>query len=75
MNATAINGDEWTGEIITEGFEKFYLYKDSNGFIYESKEAPAYRIDFLNCTQIKVDGKMVIIPITKLQNANISTRD
>lgn len=76
MNATAINGDEWTGEVIVEGHSRFYIYRTFDGQrMYESKEIPAYRIDFSNCTQIEVNGDLVIIPISKLQDVNISTRD
>lgn len=40
MNATANNGDIWTGD--REG--DWWMYKDKDGNLYESREVPAYRI-------------------------------
>lgn len=40
MKATASNGDEWTGE--RNG--AWWLYTDSNGNLYESKEVPVFRV-------------------------------
>lgn len=59
MKATARNGDVWTGEIQ----EGFFLYLDSAGNLYESKEAPAYRIRMDGATQTTINGKRVIVPI------------
>lgn len=44
MNATARNGDVWT----SEKQDGFYLYRDASGNLYESAEAPAYRIHMDN---------------------------
>lgn len=59
MKATAKNGDEWTGERDGE----WWLYKDAQGRIYESREVPAYRIKLDNATQITLNGKPCIAPI------------
>jgi len=40
MKATATNGDEWTGERSGE----LWIYRDKEGWFYESREVPAYRI-------------------------------
>lgn len=59
MEATAQNGDVWTGE----SQDGFWLYRDKAGNIYESKEVPAYRIMMDNATQQVVNGKPTITPI------------
>jgi len=56
MNATAKNGDTWTGE----KQDGFWLYRDANGNLYESNEVPAYRITMDNATQTTVRGKRTI---------------
>lgn len=40
MNATANNGDVWSGERNGE----YWIYADSQGRLYESLEIPSYRI-------------------------------
>jgi hypothetical protein len=65
MNATAKNGDAWIGE--RDG--DYWLYRDSDGRLYESKEIPAYRIA-LNAKQIRLpNGKMVIVPAEAIEGA------
>ncbi len=46
MSATARNGDAWTGEVQ----DGHFIYQDAEGSLYESKEAPAYRIVMDNAT-------------------------
>jgi hypothetical protein len=58
MKATSKNGDEWTGERADD----WWLYEDSQGRVYESREVPAYRIQMDNAKQILVDGKLTIAP-------------
>jgi hypothetical protein len=62
MTATAKNGDEWQGE--TNG--AWFIYRDQQGNLYESKEQPAYRIDMTGCTQVLTEsGKLAIAPIKR----------
>lgn len=44
-DCTAPNGDTWTGEVELEGATLWFLYRDSNGDCYQSKEQPAMRLD------------------------------
>lgn len=55
MNATSKNGDIYSGENYTENGATWYLYKDTNGNLYESKEVPAYRIRMDN-SQLTTDA-------------------
>lgn len=67
MNATAKNGDVWTGDVeYGEGTTKWWIYRDNQGQLYSSREVPAYRIVLDNATQIKVNGKLTIVPINAL---------
>lgn len=58
MTATARNGDEWTDE----RQDGFWIYRDSQGRLYESSEIPAYRIIIDNATQTTVNDKLTICP-------------
>lgn len=60
MNATAINGDKWTGERNSP----WWVYQDKNGNLYESKEIPVYRIIMDNAKVVPIKGKNTITPIT-----------
>ena len=60
MKATAKNGDVWTGEKDGE----WWIYRDSCGNLYESKEIPAFRIAMDNATQTQCPGgRFAITPI------------
>lgn len=59
MNATAENGDIWTGE----KQDGFWIYQDCAGNSYESREIPAYRIVMDNATMMRcVNGSLAIGP-------------
>lgn len=60
MNATARNGDIWTGEPPEEGW---WPYLDAAGNRYESREVPAYRIVMDRATVRTVNGRRGICPI------------
>lgn len=60
MNATNKSGHAWTGE--REG--DWWNYRDDQGREYQSRETPAYRVRMDNATQIIVNGKLSIGPIT-----------
>lgn len=62
MNATLSNGDEWTGE----KQEDYWICRDKNGNLYETRETPAYRIVMDNATQTMLNGRLVITPINHL---------
>lgn len=64
MNATAKNGDVWSGEKFTEGSQTFWLYRDRAGRLYESTEAPAFRIAMNNARQVTVNGRRAIAPLS-----------
>jgi len=58
MKATATNGDEWTGEKAGE----WWIYRDKEGRLYESREVPAYRIR-MQATQVRcAGGRFAIAP-------------
>lgn len=58
MNATAKNGDVWSGE----KQDGLWLYLDSSGHLYESTEVPAYRIKMDGAHQVLLNGRPVIAP-------------
>lgn len=63
MNATAKNGDAWTGE--RDG--QWWQYTDPAGNLYESREVPEYRIVMDNATQTTDSrGRLCIVPLDKL---------
>lgn len=62
MNATANNGDVWTGEKQKEGGTLWWIYRDAAGHLYESKEVPAYRIHLDNAALIPTQDGWAIGP-------------
>lgn len=62
MNATAKNGDKWTGEQPVDGW---WMYRDKAGRLYESREVPAYRIVMDNAEIVTVNHKPTIRPICR----------
>lgn len=58
LRATNKAGHVWEGG--REG--AWWLYIDDNGNLYESTEAPAYRIALDNAALVTVAGKLAIAP-------------
>lgn len=59
MNATNKQGHEWTGE----RQDGYWLYVDFQEQLYESLEAPAYRITMNQSCTVLINGKRTICPI------------
>lgn len=55
MNATAKNGDVWTGERNGE----WWVYQNAQGNLYESRETPAYRVDLRNPTHVVIKQLLI----------------
>lgn len=52
--ATNRAGHLWTGEVSEEGQALWFVYKDTEGRLYDSQEVPAIRIDLRDAQYIAI---------------------